>query len=40
MFMKDNGKITKEMAEVNNNGKMDQFMKDIGKIILLMAMED
>lgn len=30
-FMKANGKIMKEMEGASNNGKMDQFMKDIGK---------
>ncbi len=33
MFMKVNGKKIKEMEEVNNNGKMVLFIKDIGKII-------
>ena len=31
--MKDNGKIIKEMVEENNNGKMVQYTKDIGKRI-------
>jgi hypothetical protein len=31
--MKVNGKKIKEMEEVNNNGKMVLFIKDIGKII-------
>jgi hypothetical protein len=36
MFMKDNGKINKEMEGDLNYGMMDQFIKAIGKIILLM----
>ena len=35
--MKGNGKIKKEMVEGLNFGKMDQFIKAIGRIILLMA---
>ena len=31
--MKDNGKTMKEMVEENNNGKMAQYTKDIGKRI-------
>jgi hypothetical protein len=31
--MKVNGKKIKEMEEVNNNGTMVLFIKDIGKII-------
>jgi hypothetical protein len=38
--MKDNGKIIKEMVEVNSNGKMDLFIKAIGKIIKLMDTVD
>jgi hypothetical protein len=38
--MKDNGKIIKEMEEVLKFGKMDPFMKGIGKIILHMGLED
>lgn len=38
--MKDNGKITKETEEVNNSGKMDQYIKAIGKTIKLMDMVD
>ena len=40
MCMKDNGKMIKEMEEVFNNGKMVQFIKVIGRIILLMVMVD
>jgi len=40
MFMKVNGKEMREVAEVCKYGKMDQSMKDIGKIIWLMALED
>jgi len=32
MYMKDNGKIIKEMERENNYGKMEVYMKDIGKI--------
>lgn len=35
--MKGNGKIKKEMVEGLNFGKMDQFIKAIGRIILLMV---
>ena len=38
--MKDNGKIIKEMGEENNFGKMEVCIKGIGKITLLMVMED
>lgn len=38
-FIKVNGKIIKEMAEVCNNGKMALYIKVIGKIISLMDME-
>lgn len=40
MYTKDSGKIIKETVEVHKFGKMDLFMKDIGKIIQLMVMED
>jgi hypothetical protein len=33
MFIKDNGKVIKEVEEVCKFGKMDLFIKDIGKII-------
>ncbi len=36
MYMKENGKIISVMEEEFNNGKMALFMKDIGKIMLLM----
>ena len=36
MFMKGNGKINKEMEEDLNFGRMAQFIKAIGKTILLM----
>lgn len=39
MFMKDNGKIIKEMVEGNNFGKMEVFIKGIGKTTLLTVME-
>jgi hypothetical protein len=38
--MKDNGKVIKEVVEVCKFGKMALFIKDIGKIILHMVMED
>lgn len=40
MSMKDNGAITKEMDEENSSGKMAAFMKDTGKIIWPMVLED
>jgi hypothetical protein len=33
MYTKDNGRVIKETVEVHKFGKMDLFMKDIGKII-------
>jgi hypothetical protein len=33
MFIKGNGKIMREMEGVFNNGKMVQFMRDIGRIM-------
>ena len=36
--MKDNGKIKKEMVEDLNYGRMAQYIKAIGRTILLMAM--
>ena len=39
MYTKVNGKIMKEMVEELNNGKQVQFMKDIGRKMLLMDME-
>jgi hypothetical protein len=36
MFTKANGRIMKEMDEGSSNGKMAQYTKDIGKIMLLM----
>lgn len=32
MFMKDSGKIMKEMGEENSSGKMVAYIKAIGKI--------
>lgn len=40
MFMKVNGKEMREVAEACKYGKMDQSMKDIGRIIWLMVLED
>ena len=40
MYMKDNGKINKEMEKGNNYGKMALYMKDIGRIILQVDMVD
>ncbi len=37
MFIKDSGKIIKEMEEENNFGRMVAFMKAIGKITLHMV---
>jgi len=39
-FIKVNGKIIKEMEKVNNIGLMDQYMRDNGLMIRLMAMVD
>lgn len=36
--MKGNGKIKKEMVEDLNCGRMDQYIKAIGRTISLMAM--
>ncbi len=38
--MKENGKTINAMEEVFSNGKMGLFMKDIGKIMWLMVLED
>jgi hypothetical protein len=38
--MKDSGKIIKEMEKVCRYGKMALFIKDTGKIILLMVLVD
>jgi hypothetical protein len=38
--MMENGRIINVMEEVFSNGKMDLFMKDIGKIMWLMALAD
>lgn len=40
MCMKGNGKITNGMEKENNNGKMDHYIKDIGKIIWRLGMVD
>ena len=40
MFMRDNGKIMKEMEEEFSSGKMVQSIKVIGKIMLLLNMVD
>jgi hypothetical protein len=37
--MKDSGKILKEMEWENNYGKMDPYMRAIGKIIWLTDMD-
>ena len=39
-YTKVNGKIVREMVEEFSNGKMGQFMKDTGRTILLLDMED
>lgn len=39
-YMKGNGKEDKNMVEENKFGKMVPYMKDTGKIIKLMDMED
>jgi len=40
IFIKDSGAKIIEVEEVFNNGEMDLFMKDIGKIMLPVDMED
>jgi hypothetical protein len=40
MYIKVNGKIINVTEEVCNNGKMDQYIKDIGVIMLLMVKVD
>ena len=40
IFTKDSGKIHKEMEKVSKSGRMALFMRDIGKITKLMALED
>lgn len=39
-FILDNGNSDLDMEKENNYGKMDQFTKDIGKIIWLTEKED
>lgn len=40
LFIKDNGKMVKDMVRVFNIGMMAPSMKDIGKIIWQMVKED
>lgn len=40
MSTKVSGRKIKETEEESNNGEMDPYMKDIGKIMLHMDMED
>jgi hypothetical protein len=37
-YILDNGKMAKDMEEEDNYGKMEVFMKDIGKIIWQMVL--
>ena len=39
MCMKASGKTKREMEGESSNGRMVQFMRDTGEIILLLAME-